>query len=180
MIRAFRGVAPRIHPEAFVAETAVVIGDVEIGAGSSVWYGAVIRGDVNRIVIGRDSNVQDGTVIHCNHDRAGDYRQTGGGLPTVIGDGVTIGHLALLHACTLEDGCFVGMRATVMDGAVVAAGAMVAAGALVTPGKRLPPGELWAGAPAALKRRLSEEELAGFAYQAGHYRQLAAAHREEG
>ncbi|SMF20626.1 Carbonic anhydrase or acetyltransferase, isoleucine patch superfamily [Tistlia consotensis] len=178
MIKPYRGLAPRIHPDAFVAETAVVIGDVEIGAGSSVWYGAVIRGDVNRIVIGRDTNVQDGTVIHCNHDRQGDYRQTGGGLPTLIGDGVTIGHLALLHACTLSDGCFVGMRATVMDGAVVERGAMVAAGALVTPGKRVPSGELWAGAPAAFKRRLTAEELASFPYQAGHYRQLGETHRE--
>lgn len=183
VIRPYRGVGPRIHPEAFVAETAVVIGDVEIGAGSSVWYGAVIRADVNRIVIGRDSNIQDGTVIHCNHDRASgyqvaDYRETGGGVPTLIGDGVTIGHLALLHACTLEDGSFVGMRATVMDEAVVEGGAMVAAGALLTPGKRVPSGELWAGAPAALKRRLSDEEIASFAYQAGHYRHLAETYRK--
>lgn len=177
----YRGIAPRVHPEAFVAETAVVIGDVEIGAGSSVWYGAVIRGDVNRIVIGRDSNIQDGTVVHCNHDReagweAADYRETGGGVPTLIGDGVTIGHMALLHACKLEDGSFVGMRATVMDEAVVESGAMVAAGALLTPGKRIPSGELWAGAPAAFKRRLSEAELASFPYQAAHYRHLGAMH----
>lgn len=177
----YRGIAPRVHPEAFVAETAVVIGDVEIGAGSSVWYGAVIRGDVNRIVIGRGSNIQDGTVVHCNHDReagweAADYRETGGGVPTLIGDGVTIGHMALLHACKLEDGSFVGMRATVMDEAVVESGAMVAAGALLTPGKRIPSGELWAGAPAAFKRRLSEAELASFPYQAAHYRHLGAMH----
>lgn len=181
LVLPYRGIAPSIHPEAFVAETAVIIGDVEIGAGSSIWYGTVIRADVNRIVIGRDSNVQDGTVIHCNHDReagfeTADYRETGGGVPTVIGDGVTIGHMALLHACTLEDGAFVGMRATVMDEAVVEGGAMLAAGALLTPGKRVPAGELWAGAPAACKRRLSDEEVAGFAYQAAHYRQLGASH----
>ena len=182
LVLPYRGIAPRIHPSVFLAETAVVIGDVEIGEGSSVWYGAVIRGDVNRIVIGRDSNVQDGTVIHCNHDRqAGyeraDYRETGGGVPTLIGDGVTIGHMALLHACSLQDGSFVGMRATVMDRAVVESGAMVAAGALLTPGKRVPSGELWAGAPAAFKRRLSEQELADFPYQAAHYRHLAESHR---
>lgn len=176
LIQPYRGVAPKIHPSAFVAETAVIVGDVEIGAGSSIWYGAVIRADVNRIVIGRDTNVQDGTVIHCNHDREGDYRETGGGMPTVIGNGVTIGHMALLHACTLEDGAFVGMRATVMDEAVVESGAMVAAGALLTPGKRVPSGELWAGAPASLKRRLTLEEMASFPYQAKHYRQLGAAH----
>ena len=116
LIRPYRGIMPKIHPTAFVAETAVIIGDVEIGAGSSVWYGCVIRGDVNQIRIGCNTNIQDGTVIHVNHDRSGeDYRESGGGMPTFIGDDITVGHMALLHACRLESGCFVGMRAVVMD-----------------------------------------------------------------
>jgi carbonic anhydrase/acetyltransferase-like protein (isoleucine patch superfamily) len=173
----YNGVSPKIHPEAFIAETAVIIGDVEIGAGSSVWYGCVVRGDVNRIRIGRNTNIQDGTIVHCNHDPAGDYRETGGGMPTFIGDDITIGHLALIHACTLESGCFVGMRAVIMDEAVVETGAMIAAGALVTPKKRVAAGQLWAGSPAKALRDLSEQEIAGFAYSAKNYAKLAKSYR---
>lgn len=170
LILPFNGVHPRIHPDAFVAETAVVIGDVEIGAGSSVWYGCVLRGDINWIKVGRNSNIQDGTVVHVNHDR-GD-----GGMPTAIGDDVTIGHMALIHACTIEDRAFIGMRATVMDQAVVESGAMVAAGALVTPRKRVLSGELWAGSPARRLRALKEGERDEGPYIAGHYAKLGAAH----
>jgi carbonic anhydrase/acetyltransferase-like protein (isoleucine patch superfamily) len=173
----FNGVWPTIDPTAFIAETAVVIGDVEIGPGSSVWYGSVLRGDVNRIRIGARTNIQDGTVVHVNHDPAGDYRETGGGMPTIIGDDITIGHMALIHACTLESGCFVGMRATVMDEAVVASNAMIAAGALVTPGKRVPGGELWGGSPAKRMRALSDDEVSGLAYSARHYAKMADAYR---
>jgi carbonic anhydrase/acetyltransferase-like protein (isoleucine patch superfamily) len=176
----FRGLAPRIAEDAFIAETAVVIGDVEIGAGASIWFGCVLRGDVNPIRIGPGTNLQDGTVVHCNHDPAGDYRVTGGGMPTTIGAGITIGHMALIHACTLEDGAFVGMRATVTDEAVVEEGAMVAAGALVTPGKVVKRGELWAGVPARALRRLSAEELDFNAYVGRHYVELAAQHRRGG
>ena len=172
-ILSFNGMTPRIHPQAFVAENAVIIGDVEIGPGSSVWYGCVIRGDVNRIRIGADTNIQDGTVVHCNHDPAGDYRETGGGMPTTIGDGVTIGHMALIHACTLESGSFVGMRAVVMDEARVETGAMVAAGALVGPRKVVETGQLWAGTPAKYRRDLSEEERGQFAYLSTLYSRLA-------
>ena len=171
LILPFNGVHPRIHPEAFVAETAVVIGDVEIGAGSSIWYGCVLRGDINWIRIGRDTNIQDGTVIHVNHDR-GD-----GGMPTAIGDEVTVGHMALLHACTIEDRAFIGMRATVMDQAVIESGAMVAAGALVTPRKRVTSGQLWAGNPARFLRELKDSERGEGPYIAGHYAELGAAHR---
>ena len=174
----FRGVWPRIAEDAFIAETAVVIGDVEIGPGSSVWYGCVVRADVNRIRIGARTNIQDGTVIHCNHDPEGDYRETGGGMPTFIGDDVTVGHMALLHACTVESRGFVGMRAVVMDLAVVEGGGMVAGGALVTPGKRVPAGELWAGSPARRMRELSEAERAEITYSAAHYAELAAAYLE--
>lgn len=174
----FEGVWPKIAEDAFIAETAVVIGDVEIGAGASIWYGCVVRGDVNRIRIGARTNIQDGTVIHVNSDPAGDYRQTGGGMPALIGEDITVGHMALLHACTLEPGAFVGMRAVVMDEAVVEGGAMVAAGALVTPGKRVPAGELWAGSPAKRMRELTEAERAHIPDSVQNYARLAAAYRQ--
>ncbi len=173
----YRGMSPRIDPDAFVAETAVIIGDVEIGPGSSIWYGCVLRGDVNAIRVGRNTNVQDGTIVHCNHDPDGDYRQTGGGMPTHIGDNITIGHMALIHACKLESDCFIGMRSVVMDDAVVESHAMVAAGAVVTPGKRVPANELWAGTPAKLQRQLRKEELEYFGYSADQYAKLAASYR---
>jgi carbonic anhydrase/acetyltransferase-like protein (isoleucine patch superfamily) len=176
VILPFNGITPTIAEDAFIAETAVIIGDVEIGAGSSIWYGCVLRGDINRIRVGRGTNLQDGTIVHVNHDPAGDYRQTGGGMPTFIGDNITIGHMALIHACTLEDECFVGMRAVVMDQAVVESRAMVAAGALVTPGKQVASGELWAGSPARCLRALTNEQRADLTRIAGHYAKLAAAY----
>lgn len=174
MILPFRGIVPTIASDVFIAETAVVIGDVEIGAGTSIWYGCVVRGDVNKIRIGRNTNIQDGSVIHCNHDRKGDYRETGGGEPAIIGDNVVVGHMALLHACTVGDGAFIGMRALVMDRAVVEPEAMVAAGATVTPGKIVPRGELWAGTPARRVRDLSKSDLEHAPYIAKHYKGLAA------
>jgi gamma-carbonic anhydrase len=172
LIRPYDGITPKIAPDAFIAETAVVIGDVEIGAGASIWYGCVLRGDSNSIKIGARTNIQDGTIIHVNHEREG-----AAGTRTTIGSDVTVGHMALLHACTLEDGSFVGMQACVMDGVVVESGAMVAAGALVTPGKRVKKGELWAGSPAKLMRPLTEKEIAYFTYSAQHYADLAASYR---
>jgi carbonic anhydrase/acetyltransferase-like protein (isoleucine patch superfamily) len=172
LIKPFEGATPKIAPDAFIAETAVVIGSVEVGAESSIWYGCVLRGDSNSIKIGARTNIQDGTIIHVNHEREG-----AAGTKTTIGSDVTVGHMALLHACTLEDGSFVGMKACVMDGVVVESGAMVAAGALVTPGKRVKRGELWAGSPAKLMRPLSEKEIAYFAYSARHYAELAASYR---
>ena len=176
VILPFNGIMPTIAEDAFIAETAVIIGDVEIGAGSSIWYGCVLRGDINRIRVGRGTNLQDGTIVHVNHDPAGDYRQTGGGMPTLIGDNITIGHMALIHACTLEGECFVGMRAVVMDQAVVESRAMVAAGALVTPGKRVASGELWAGSPARVLRALTDEQRTDLTRIAEHYGKLAAAY----
>lgn len=169
-----RGVMPRLAPDAFVAPGAVVVGDVEIGARSGVWFGCVLRGDVAPIRIGARTNVQDGTVIHVN--RATDTRPQ---MPTEIGDDVTIGHQALIHAVTLTSGAFVGMRAIVMDGAVVEGAAMVAANACVTPNKRVPTGELWAGSPAKFMRPLSEDEMAGFPVQAAHYAEQALRYRAE-
>jgi carbonic anhydrase/acetyltransferase-like protein (isoleucine patch superfamily) len=153
---------PVIHPNAFIAAGAVIIGDVEIGAYSSVWFGCVVRGDVNIIRIGERTNIQDGTIIHVT-------RKTS---PTHIGSGITIGHLALLHACTLEDDCFIGMGAKILDDAVVESGAMVAAGALVTPRKRIPSGQLWGGNPAKFMRELSEADRAFFPISADNYVRL--------
>ncbi len=167
LILPYRGRLPTLADDAFVAPTAAVIGDVEIGARTGIWFGCVVRGDVNEIRIGAGTNVQDGTVIHVSSTGQGTY----------VGDGVTIGHMAMVHACTLDDGCFVGMKACVMDDAVVEGGAMVAAGALVTPGKRVPSGQLWAGNPAKYKRDLTAAETAYIELSAQRYADLAAEYR---
>jgi carbonic anhydrase/acetyltransferase-like protein (isoleucine patch superfamily) len=159
---------PKIAEDVFVAPNAAVIGNTEIGAGASVWFAASVRGDLNEIRIGARTNVQDGAVVHVTPE-------TG---PTHIGDDVTIGHLAILHACTLEDLCLIGMGACLLDGVVVERHAMVAAGALVTPGKRVPSGQLWAGSPAKHMRDLSQQEIAEIAESADHYRELAIEYRE--
>lgn len=149
----YNGIYPKISEKAFIAPNATIIGDVEIGDYSSVWPGVVIRGDVNIIRIGKRTNIQDGTIIHVTRPSiAGNKGQT------IIGDNITIGHAATLHACSLEDECFVGMSATVLDNAIVKTGGMLAAGALLTPNKELATGELWAGNPAKLMRELKQVE----------------------
>ena len=175
-VRPYEGRSPSFDQSVFIADTAVVIGDVILGPRSSVWYGCVLRGDVNRITIGEGTNIQDGTVIHVNHDPAGDYQASGGGMQTWIGSHITVGHQALLHACRLEDGCFIGMRAVVMDEAVIESGAMVAAGALVTPRKRVRAGQLWAGSPAKYLRDLTPEEREMMHHSPRHYATLAASY----
>jgi len=144
------GVWPKVDPSAFIAPGAIIMGDVEIGPEATIWPGVVIRGDVNYVRIGARTNLQDGTVVHVSRDK----------YPCVLGAGITVGHKALLHACRVEDGAFIGMSSTVMDGAVVEGGGMVAAGALVTPGKRVKSGEIWAGSPARFMRDISESEKA--------------------
>lgn len=163
IILPYHGIFPTIHPEAFIAPGAVVIGDVHIGKHSSVWFGCVIRGDVNTIRIGERTNIQDGTVVHVT-------RKTG---PTVIGSGITIGHKALIHAATLMDNSFLGMGATVIDHAVLEPGSFVAAGALVPPGKRVPTGQMWAGNPAKYFRDLKPEEVEFIPISAQNYVDLA-------
>jgi carbonic anhydrase/acetyltransferase-like protein (isoleucine patch superfamily) len=148
MIKSYEGITPAIGANVFIAETAVVIGDVVIGDDANVWYNAVIRGDEHSIRIGRRTNVQDGAVIHVTLDR---FR-------TVIGDNVTIAHNAVIHGATLEDSCLIGMGAIVLDDAVVESGALVAAGAVVPPGKRVTGGRMWAGCPARDMRPLSDDE----------------------
>jgi carbonic anhydrase/acetyltransferase-like protein (isoleucine patch superfamily) len=154
---------PQIHPDAWVAQTAVVIGNVQLAAGASLWPTAVARGDVCPIVIGAGSNVQDGAVLHGDPDH-----------PVTIGADVTIGHRAVVHGATLADGCLIGIGAIVLNGVTVGAGALVAAGAVVT--KDVPPGAVVMGAPAAVKRDLSPDAIAQQRDHARRYRQLAMAH----
>ena len=167
LILPFRGKTPQIAPDAFIAENATIIGDVTIGAGASIWFNCVLRGDTNVIRVGARSNLQDSTVVHVSREFSG----------TIIGDDVLIGHMAMIHACTIENGAFVGMTACVLDGAVVESGAMVAAGALVAPGKRVKSGELWAGCPAKFMRTLSEMERDMMAAGVEHYCELAQEYR---
>ena len=169
-ILSVRGQTPRISEDAFIASTAVIIGDVEIGARSSVWYHCVVRGDIHEIRVGEDTNIQDGTVIHVARNAYGTY----------IGDGVTIGHLCLIHACTLEDRCMIGMQATVMDGCVVEEGAFLAAGALLPPGKRIPAGEFWAGSPARFVSKTKDSHQAMINRIGPGYAELGGEYRAEG
>jgi len=158
---------PRVAGNAFIAPNATLVGDVEIGAETSIWFQCVLRGDDQEIRVGSRTNIQDGTVVHVASQTQGCY----------IGDDVTIGHMALIHACTLEDGCFVGMKATVMDLAVVESGAIVAAGALVPPGKIVKSGQLWAGTPARMVRELTDSDLELIHQVAPHYVNLAESYR---
>ena len=164
----FGDARPRVGARSFIAPGASVIGDTEIGEDCGIWYGCVLRGDVNEIRIGDRVNIQDGTVIHVATHGQGCY----------IGDEVSVGHMALLHACTVEAGGFVGMKAVVMDGAKVESGGMVAAGALITPGKVVKSGELWAGWPAKRMRALTEDDVKMMTWTHSHYVDLARKHAE--
>jgi gamma-carbonic anhydrase len=165
MIRPFKGISPTIAESAFVAEGAVVIGDVCIGKEASIWYNCVVRGDVNSITIGERSNIQDLSMLHVTHKKNADDP----GAPLVIGNDVTVGHSVTLHGCTIEDGAFIGMQAMVMDHAVVGKGALVGARALVTEGTVIPPATLWVGSPAKYKRDLTPDEVAWLGRSAGNY-----------
>jgi gamma-carbonic anhydrase len=159
MLRPFRGVLPRVHPTAFIDESAQVIGDVHLGEESSVWMASVIRGDVNRIRIGRRSNVQDGAVIHV-------MNQTH---PTIVGDGVSVAHAVVLHGCTIEDYCLIGMGAILLNGSRIGTHSIVAAGALVTENMAVPPRSLVMGSPAKVKRALTDDEVASIQALADRY-----------
>ena len=159
---------PRIAATAWIAPSAAVIGDVEIGPDSSVWFHCVLRGDHCPIRIGTGTNIQDGSILHIS---APD-------MPCLIGDHVTIGHAAIIHAAILKNHAFVGMGAKVLDGAVIEEGGMLAAGALLTPGKVIGPGELWSGTPARLMRVMTLEDIARFSRTASHYVQLAQRFRQ--
>ena len=159
MIRTFQGIKPTIAASAFIEETAVVIGDVVIGEESSVWFHAVVRGDVHSIRIGRRTNIQDLSVLHVTHDTH----------PTVLGDDVTVGHHVVLHGCTIKDRVLIGMGALIMDGAVIGEDCVVGAGALVTERTIVPPKSLILGTPAKVKRQVTEAELAWIRESARNY-----------
>ena len=157
---------PEIDPSAYVAPSAVIMGSVKIGALASVWPTCVLRGDIEDIIVGEGSNIQDGTVVHLADD-----------LAARIGNYVTVGHMAMIHACTIEDECLIGMKATVLDGAVIGRRSIVGAGAVVTKNTIVPPGSLVLGMPAKVVRGLSEEEQAGLKQWAEKYIKVAAAHK---
>jgi carbonic anhydrase/acetyltransferase-like protein (isoleucine patch superfamily) len=158
---------PQLAPGAWTAPTATLIGQVWMGEGASAWYGVVVRGDTTPIRIGARSNLQDNVVCHADPHA-----------PLTVGEGVTVGHAAVLHGCTVEDGCLIGMSATVLNNAVVGAGSLVAAKALVTEGMVIPPGSLVAGVPAKVRRSLTEEEIAGLPGSAATYERLRDVHRQ--
>ncbi|MFE9685453.1 gamma carbonic anhydrase family protein [Streptomyces sp. NPDC006285] len=166
LVMGIGGKDPQIAPEAFTAPTSVVIGEVTLRPGASVWYGAVLRADAGPIVIGADSNVQDNCTLHVDP-----------GFPVTVGERVSIGHNAVVHGATVEDDCLVGMGATILNGAVIGAGSLVAAQALVPQGMRVPPGVLVAGVPAKVRRELGAEEREGISLNGVLYVELAKAHR---
>ncbi|HKX79725.1 MAG TPA: gamma carbonic anhydrase family protein [Novosphingobium sp.] len=172
-IAAFGGKTPRIHSSAFIAPGCRIIGDVEIGEDVSVWYNCVIRADVNRIVIGARTNIQDGTVIHCDSPSAANAE----GYPTLIGEDVLIGHMAMVHGTVLEDRAFVGLGAIVMDGRIESDG-MLAAGAMLTPGKTIGARQLWVGRPAKFMRDLDELAIAANRAGVQNYVENGRRHRE--
>jgi carbonic anhydrase/acetyltransferase-like protein (isoleucine patch superfamily) len=158
--------SPSIDPMAWIAPSAVVVGSVKIGPHSSVWYNAVLRGDSDRITIGARSNLQDGVSVHVAN-----------GCPAILGDDISVGHNAVIHGATIEDGCLIGMNATVLNGAVIGAGSLIAAGALVTQGTRIPPGSLVAGLPGRVVRELSASEQADLIANAVRYLEHVESHQ---
>ena len=152
------GIAPRIDGSAWVADSAQVMGNVELAAGASIWFGAIIRGDTDEIRVGRNSNIQDGSVLHADH-----------GKPLTIGDDVTVGHKVMLHGCTIGDGSLIGIGAVVLNGAKIGKGCLVGAGSLVTEGKEFPDGSMIVGSPARVVKQLTPEQLGHLRLSAQHY-----------
>ena len=171
----FHGKTPLVDPAAFVAPGARLIGDIEIGPEASVWYNCVLRGDMNKIRIGARSNVQDGSVIHVDPPRVAGPEH---GYPALIGEDVLIGHMAMVHGCTLHDRAFVGLGAIVMDGCEIESDAMLAAGAMLTQGKKILSGQLWAGRPAKFVRDLRPQDIEMMKLGVAHYVALAKRHAE--
>lgn len=168
-VHSFNGITPQIAEGVFIAPGAQIIGNVRIGAGASIWYNCVLRADVQEIVVGERANIQDGTVIHVTTKTHGTY----------IGADCLIGHLAMIHGCTLEIGSFVGLGAIVMDGCVIETDGMLAAGAMLTPGKRIAHGQMWTGRPATFARDLKPEEIARNRKGTAGYVELAQMHRRD-
>jgi len=168
MIKSFQNIAPKIHETVFIAEDAVIIGDVEIGEQASIWYGCVVRGDVNFIRIGARTNIQDLTMIHVSR---------GAEFPTIVETDVTVGHRVTLHGCYVEKGALIGIGATVLDGARIGANSLIAAGSLVTPNTIIPPKSFVLGAPAKVKRELTDEEIAKISENCRNYVDVSAIYR---
>lgn len=173
-VRTYQGITPSISPGVYVDPLALVIGDVFVGEDASLWPMSVARGDIQHIDIGAGSNIQDGSILHVTHDSK--YKP--GGRPLIIGEGVTVGHNVVLHACTVENHCLIGIGSIILDAAVVHARAMVGAGSLVTPGKELTGESLWVGRPAKRVRALTSNELEYLEYSAAHYVRLKNRHME--
>jgi len=168
MIHSLQGKTPKIHPTAYIAPGAQIIGDVVIEENASVWFNAVLRGDVEPIRIGKGSNIQDGTVVHTDN-----------GFPVLVEENVTVGHNVTLHGCTIKSGSLIGMGATVLNGAVIGEGALVAAGSLVLEGREIPPGTLAAGSPAKVIRELTPENKEALRQAAEHYHERADLYKRE-
>ena len=166
MIHNFKNFTPKIGTNSWIAQSADVIGDVECGKDCSIWFGCVIRGDVHYIKIGNRTNIQDLSMIHVTHHKKADRSD---GNPTIIGDDVTIGHRVMLHGCTLENACLIGMSATILDGAVISKESIVGAGSLVTKGKKFPPRSLIMGSPAKVIRELNDDEVKELYASASRY-----------
>ncbi len=177
MILPYRKILPKIDPTAFIAQTAVIAGDVVIGKNSGIWYGCVIRGDVEKVRIGDNTNIQDGTIIHTTRPHHAQNKTGDQGAPTIIGSGVTIGHAAIVHACEIQDNAFVGMGSLVMDLAVIESYGMLAAGAVLTTRKVIKSGEIWVGNPAKFFRLLNQEEKDYIKISADNYAELAAEYK---
>ena len=169
MIRAWRGTTPKIAASAYIDPSAQLIGDVAVGDRSSIWPNATLRGDVNTIRVGDDTNVQDNCVLHVDSD----------GFPLSLGHRVTVGHSVVLHGCTVEDDCVVGIGAIVLNGARIGSGSVIAAGALVTEGMQVPPGSMVMGVPAKVRREVTGEERERFRLNARHYVELREIYRNE-
>lgn len=174
----YKNISPIIDESCFVAKNVIVSGDVQIGPKTGIWYGCVIRGDVSYVRIGSNTNIQDNSVIHVTRPNNIANKTGDNGSPTIIGDNVTVGHNAILHACEIQSNSFVGMGALVMDQAVIEENSMLAAGAVLTPGKVVKSGELWAGNPAKYFRDLRREELDFILTSANNYYNLALEYKE--
>ncbi|MBI5215952.1 MAG: gamma carbonic anhydrase family protein [Ignavibacteriae bacterium] len=169
MIHSFKGITPKIHPSVFLVESAEIIGDVEIGKESSVWFNAVIRGDVNYIRIGENTNIQDGCILHVRHET----------YPLILGSHITVGHGAILHACTIQDTCLIGMGAIVMDNALVESYSLIAAGTVVMENMKVPSGVLVAGVPGKIVRRLRDDERKMIEDSASNYKEYVKQYRQQ-
>ncbi len=169
MIKTFKNISPKIHKTAFVAENAMIIGDVEIGAESSIWFNSVVRGDVNFIRIGARTNVQDASVIHVSSKTH----------PTILEDEITLGHRVTLHGCHVERGCLIGIGAIVLDGARIGKNSLIAAGSLVTPDTQIPPGSLVMGSPARVKHKLTDDEIYNLTHFWQNYTELLKVYKQE-